>query len=97
MEGLPEQARQALEKHLNFARVLHLETRLLEGSDAAAELVRFARDRGVTQIYLGRERGQHSLPFGQGFIKQDFLKQVVRLARDVEVTIVAERKPPPAA
>lgn len=92
MEGLPEESRQALEKHLNFARNLHLETRLLEGSDAAAELMRFAHDRGVTQIYIGREHGHRTLPFGH-----DFLKQVVRLARDVEVTIVAERKPVPAS
>jgi len=92
LEGLPEEARQTLEKHLNFARNLHLETRLLEGSDPAAELVRFARDRGVTQIYLGRELTQRALPFGQ-----DLVKQVVRLARDVEVTIVAPRKPPAAA
>jgi two-component system sensor histidine kinase KdpD len=89
LEGLPTANREALEKHLNFARNLHLETRLLEGPDPAAELVRFARDRGVTQIYLGREHdGLWSFSAGH-----DFIKQVVRLARDVEVTIVAERKP----
>ncbi len=93
LEALPEGARQALEKHLNFARNLHLETRLLEGSDAAAELVRFARDRGVTQIYLSREHPSNSLPFGHALLRQDFIREVVRLARDVEVTIVAERKP----
>ena len=45
LEALPEPARLALEKHLNFARNLHLETRVLEGPDPAVELVRFARDR----------------------------------------------------
>jgi two-component system, OmpR family, sensor histidine kinase KdpD len=89
LEGLPSADREALEKHLNFARNLHLETRLLEGPDPAAEVVRFAHDRGVTQIYLGREHdGRWSFSAGH-----DFIKQVVRLARDVEVTIVAERKP----
>jgi two-component system, OmpR family, sensor histidine kinase KdpD len=94
LEGVAPENREALEKHLNFARNLHLETRLLEGPDPAVELVRFARDRGVTQIYLGREHDGHwSFSAGHAFIKQ-----VVRLARDVEVTIVAERKaaPPPA-
>jgi two-component system sensor histidine kinase KdpD len=91
LEGLPPANREALEKHLNFARNLHLETRLLEGPDPASELVRFARDRGVTQIYLGREHDGH-WSFSAG---HDFIKQVVRLARDVEVTIVAERKPAP--
>ena len=93
LDGLPPANREALEKHLNFARNLHLETRLLEGPDPATELVRFAHDRGVTQIYLGREReGPWSFSAGHNFIKQ-----VVRLARDVEVTIVAERKPAPPA
>jgi two-component system sensor histidine kinase KdpD len=93
LEGLPPANRETLEKHLNFARNLHLETRLLEGPDPAAELVRFAHDRGVTQIYLGRVHDDHwSFMAGHNFIKQ-----VVRLARDVEVTIVAERKPAPPA
>ncbi len=88
LEGFPPPDREAVEKHLNFARNLHLETMLLEGSDPAAELVRFAHDRGVTQIYLGRERGHRSLPFAA-----DLTKQVVRHARGIEITIVAERKP----
>jgi len=91
LEGVAPEHREALEKHLNFARNLHLETRLLEGPDPAVELVRFAHDRGVTQIYLGREHdGRWSFSAGH-----DFIKQVVRLARDVEVTIVAERKSAP--
>lgn len=97
LEAVPQPARQVLEKHLNFARNLHLETRLLEGPDPALELVRFARDHGVTQIYLSRGHARASLPFGQALLRPDFIREVVRLARDVEVTIVAERKPPPAA
>lgn len=98
LEALPEPARLALEKHLNFARNLHLETRVLEGPDPAVELVRFARDRRVTQIYLAREHHRTSSPLSRtllrpDFIKPDFIKEVVRLAKDVEVTIVAQRKP----
>ena len=92
LEGLPSANREALEKHLNFARNLHLETRLLEGADRAEELVKFARDRGVTQIYLGRQNDGH-WSFSPG---HNFIKQVVRLAQNVEVTIVAQRKPPPS-
>lgn len=95
LQAMPETARLALEKHLNFARNLHLETRLLEGSDPAVELVRFAQDRGVTQIYLGREHASRSMPLAQALLGHDFIREVVRLARGVEVTIVAERKPPP--
>lgn len=97
LEAVPEPARQALEKHLNFARNLHLETRLLEGPEPALELVRFAHDHGVTQIYLSREHSRPSLGFGHALLRHDFVREVVRLARDVEVTIVAERKPPSAS
>jgi two-component system sensor histidine kinase KdpD len=92
LEDLPSTERDALEKHLNFARNLHVETRLLKGGNPAEELVNFAHARAVTQIYLSRPRdGHRTLPFGR-----EFVQQVVRLARDVEVTIAAERKPVPA-
>ena len=91
LESLPQPEREALEKHLNFARNLHLETRVLHGGDAAEEVVRFARSHAVTQIYLGRPRpGAWTGPFSQ-----DFVHQVVRQAKDVEVTIVAGRAPQP--
>ena len=35
LSGLPEAEREAIEKHLNFARNLHIETRVLEGGDTA--------------------------------------------------------------
>jgi two-component system sensor histidine kinase KdpD len=88
LENLAPAEREALEKHLNFARNLHLETRLLEGTDAAQELIKFARDRGVTQVYLGRPRqGNWTSPFSR-----DLVKQVVRLAQDLELTIVSSRQ-----
>ncbi len=44
------------EKHLNFARNLHIETRILEGDDCAETLVDFARHNQVTQILVGRPK-----------------------------------------
>ncbi len=88
LENLALAEREALEKHLNFARNLHLETRLLEGTDPAQELIKFARDRGVTQVYLGRPRnGNWTAPFAR-----DLVKQVVRHAHDLEITIVSGRQ-----
>lgn len=84
----PEQ-REAIERHLNFARRLRVETNVITGGDVAAELVSFARQREVTQIYLGRPaKTRWDLPFAR-----DLVQQVARLARDMEVTIVAERRP----
>ncbi len=86
----PEQ-RAALEKHLNFARNLHVDTHILTAENVAEELVSFARQHGITQIYLVRPSGPRwNLPF-----RHDLVQQLALLARDMEVTIVAERVPVP--
>jgi len=76
----------ALEKHLCFARNLHIETHVLKGNDVARTIVDFARERNITQIFLGRA-GAHAIWGGVG----STVHKVVRLARDREITIVAER------
>ena len=55
-QDLPAEARRSLERHLNFARGLRIETRILEASDVADAIVSFARLNGVTQIFVTRER-----------------------------------------
>ena len=54
LSGLPVADREAVERHLNFARNLHIETRILEGDDVASTLVDFGRRNQVTQIFLTR-------------------------------------------
>lgn len=84
---LPPAERDALERHLNFARALQIETRVLQGSDVAETIVNFARLHGVTQIFVTRQ--QKSVVgswFGQGLVQQ-----IVNLARDMQLTIVADR------
>ena len=78
---------EALEKHLSFARNLHIETRVLQGRDVAKVLVDFARQQRVTQIFVMRTR-ENGWPHILG---RDLLRQIVHLARDMQVTIVAER------
>jgi two-component system sensor histidine kinase KdpD len=89
LTSLPLETREALEKHLNFARNLHVETHLLTGEDTAEEVVAFAREHAVTQIYLARPKTRRlELP-----IARTLVQRIARLARDMEVTIVAERAP----
>jgi two-component system sensor histidine kinase KdpD len=80
--------REALERHLNFARHLHVEARLLEGENVADSLVDFARRNGVTQLFLARpkDRGLRTI------VRRNLAQQVVQLARDMQVTVVAERE-----
>src|SRR6266404_794919 len=49
---LPAEERQAVEKHLRFARSLQIETLILGGSDIAKTVVEFARRNQVTQIFV---------------------------------------------
>src|SRR5262249_52736991 len=56
LSSLSEADRESIERHLNFARNLHIETRILEGHDSAPVLVDFARRNKITQIFLSRPR-----------------------------------------
>ncbi|MDP8988884.1 MAG: histidine kinase [Acidobacteriota bacterium] len=88
MAELPKDSREAIERHLEFARRLHIETRILEGDNAAEMLVDFARRNGVTQIFLAKP-AKPAIPI---LAKRNFVMDVVRLAKDRQVTVVAERR-----
>ena len=85
---LPKAAREAIEQHLDFARKLHIETRVLEGGDPAQALVDFARRNGVTQIFLAKPP-RRSVAF---LHKRQLAMRVVALAKDMQVTVVADRR-----
>ena len=88
LQSLAAQKREAVERHLNFARNLHIETRVLSGSDHAQALVAFARDQKARQIFLPRLVGT-----GMERLRgKSLVNHVVSLADDMEVTIVADRR-----
>ncbi|HZQ52707.1 MAG TPA: histidine kinase [Bryobacteraceae bacterium] len=88
LQSLPPAKRDAVERHLNFARNLHIETRVLVGGDHARALVDFARVHNARQIFLPRVIGK-----GVDRLRgKSLVNQVVSLADDMEVTIVADRK-----
>jgi two-component system sensor histidine kinase KdpD len=89
LSGIPQQERDALARHLNFARNLHLETRVLEGDDVARTLIDFARRNQVTQIYLARPRRRRWFPW----ISRDLVQRIVAIAKDMQIVIVAGREP----
>jgi two-component system sensor histidine kinase KdpD len=86
---LEPEARDSIERHLDFARGLRIEIRILEGQDPAQTLVDFARRNGVTQIFIGKP-AKRQLSFRA---VRDFVMKVVRLASDMQVSVVAERRP----
>jgi two-component system, OmpR family, sensor histidine kinase KdpD len=86
---LSEEDREAIEKHLSFARNMRIQTQILEGSDTAQVLVDFARRNQITQIFLVRLREKFHLPFWN----RGLLQRIVRLAGDMQVVIVSQREP----
>ncbi len=67
----------AIERHLSFCRNLKIETAAVESGDPAKAVASYARDNGITQIYVTRNAPE--------------VQKLVQLAKDIQVTIVAER------
>lgn len=81
----------AIEHHLDFARKLHIETRVLppdaqQRQDEAEALVTFAHRNGITQIFLAKPE-QRRFPW----LRRQLAMRVIRLAQDIQVTVVADR------
>jgi two-component system sensor histidine kinase KdpD len=89
LSGLPAADREALERHLNFSRNLHIETRILEGDDVASTLVDFGRRNHITQIFLTRPRRKAWSPAWS----RDPVQRVIDLAKDMQIVIVSDREP----
>jgi two-component system, OmpR family, sensor histidine kinase KdpD len=79
--------RESLDRQLNFARGLQIETRILQGTDVAETVVGFARLCGVTQIFVNRQK----VSAAQAWLGRAFVQRIVNLAEDMQVTIVADR------
>jgi len=88
LSTLPQSDREAINRHLNFARNLHIETRILEGEDVGAVLVDFARRNDITQIFLSRPPDRHWFPFSRNLVQK-----VVALAKEMQIVIVSDREP----
>jgi two-component system sensor histidine kinase KdpD len=93
LSQLPAGERQAVEKHLRFARSLQIETQVIGGTDVANTVVEFAHRNQATQIFvahtevrlLDRLRGKN------------FAENIVLLAQDMQVTVVADRSRRPGS
>ena len=86
--GESQKAREDVEKHLNFARNLHIETRVLEGADPAAKIIDFAHRNQITHILAARPPIR---PWDH-LATADPVLQLVEMARDVRIIVVADRR-----
>ena len=93
LRDLSEEERDHLQRQLNFARGLQIETRVLTGDDIAETLVTFARQEKVTQIFVVRQK-ERTL---RTWFTEGLVQRIVNLAQDMQVTVVADRSTRPAA
>ena len=87
MDDLSAPERVTLERQLNFARGLQIETRVLEGDDTAETLAGFARLNRATQIFVLR----HSVRGLARLWRRGLAQRIVSHAPDMQVTVVADR------
>jgi two-component system sensor histidine kinase KdpD len=87
LSQLSAEERQAVEKHLRFARSLQIETRILGGSDIAKTVVEFARRNQITQVFVAHSQ----VGILERLRGRNFTEDIVRLAQDLQVTVVADR------
>ena len=77
-----------IEKHLNFARNLHIETRILKGRNPTDAILDFARRNQITQILLSRPKYR----LWSHLLSSDPILQIVRRASDIRIIVVADRR-----
>ncbi len=79
---------ESVERHMSFARNLRIESHIVNAGDVPAAIAGFARQERITQIFMGRSA---PLPWWKRF-EETLVQQVVRQAREMQITIVAERR-----
>ncbi len=78
MTGMSAGEREKVERHIGFARNLHIETKVIAGADVAKALAEFARQNRITQLFLCRNTRER--------------ERIIENAKDLEITVVAERR-----
>jgi two-component system sensor histidine kinase KdpD len=87
LDALGDAERDSLQRHLNFARGLQIDTRIVQGEDVAETVEAFARANGVTQIFITRQNERTT----RSWFREGLVQRIVSRAHDRQVTIVADR------
>ncbi len=84
---LTAEQRESLERILNFARGLRIETRVLQGAHTVEAVANFARLHGITQIFVTRQKSSAL----QEWFASAFVQRLTNKVRDMQITVVADR------
>jgi two-component system sensor histidine kinase KdpD len=89
---LDDGGRQRLDEAMKLAQSLGAETQTLTGTDLPAELLRFAKFENVTQIVVGRSRGN----FFSELLGRSLPHELVRRTQDIAIHLVTKESEAPA-
>src|SRR5204863_9007699 len=90
----PDSARERVAAVLRLAEQLGGEAVTIPGSDVADELVRYARERNVTELVLGKP-GRSSR--WRDWWSRSLIANVIRRSESIEVLVIAAEAPAEAA
>jgi two-component system, OmpR family, sensor histidine kinase KdpD len=85
--ALSQEDRAILEQNLNYARQLGAQVGVLTGLDAAEAILKFAREKGITQIFVG-----HSMRQGAWRrLWSNLIERIIRSAEGIDVVVYPHR------
>ncbi len=88
-KGLSASDQDALKAHIEMARAMGAEVHCVEAQDSVHAIVEFAREHGVTQLFLG-----HSIPGGwRGVLSRSALDRLIHAADWMDVRIFPRSVP----
>jgi two-component system, OmpR family, sensor histidine kinase KdpD len=86
--ALSQQDRVVLEQNLNYARQLGAQVDILSGLDAADAILKFAREKGITQIFIG-----HSMRQGAWRrLWSNLIERIIRSAEGIDVVVYPHQR-----
>ena len=86
--ALSQRDRATLEQNLNYARQLGAEVEILTGLDAADAILKFAREKGITQIFVG-----HSMRQGAWRrLWSNLIERIIRSAEGIDVVVYPHQR-----
>jgi len=86
--ALSQHDRTVLEQNLDYARQLGAQVEILTGLDAAEAILKFAREKGITQIFIG-----HSMPQGAWRrLWSNLIERIIRFAEGIDVVVYPHQR-----
>jgi two-component system sensor histidine kinase KdpD len=86
--ALSQEDRAILDQNLNYARLLGAQVEVLNGLDAAEAILKFAREKGITQIFIG-----HTLRQGAWRrLWSNLIERIIRSAEGIDVVVYPHQR-----